>query len=647
MDEAFSQSPEDKALLEGIIRLLAIWEPYHKRWVRRANHFYSLYRNYQNWRHTLEQSTTPRGMDEIRRDGESEFGPELFIPMCFSTVETIVPAMLASPPDFDNIRPRTQASEANVENVKALIEAQHENINYELVLQTIAKDGLIYGTGVQKTYWKRDFRNSTQNMPASGPGMGVVPVQLQRQVFDDPDAIAVDPKDFIVDPFSAAIADSDGAFHRTWRSNKYCERMIASQQWRNLTGQNLGALADSSKYSEMQAERERAVPEPARDNRNAAGKQPVHEILEYHDGDQIITILDRKVVVASGPNPNWHGELPFQVFRPTEIPHEIRGIGEIEPIEKLQEELNTLRTERRYNAALVLQRVFAYHEGLVEKEDIAFGPGNAIGVNGDPRELLFPIQVGDIPNSGYEEEDRITGDIDRTSGISDTVSGAGLTSSDTATGVQLVQSAASKRIENKTRRLELEVINPGAQQFLLLDQQRVLSDRDVRIPSPPHPDEPDRRWTWMTLGPLDLLGEFDVRCSDRSTQPENIPQNRSDAQMAMTLFGQNPAVDSHKVAEWSARKMGVQHPETWLAAPEANVPPQVLDRIKEMLSPEIGEPQAVALITKALAEGGGPDLSGGNPAGQVGGEPVPPSPQPPPQSEPPPASSGGRPSNSR
>lgn len=642
MDQAFRQSPEDKALLEWVLQLLNKWEPYHKRWLDRANHFYALWRSVQNWEKQL-QSSSPRGLDDLVRDGQNVFGPELFIPMCFATVETIIPAMLAAPPQMNNIRARNAASEGNVSNVKALIEAQHEQMDYELRLQEIAKDGLIYGTGVQKTFWKTDYRKRKQMMPAAEPAAGMVAVDLLQQVYDDPACISVDPKDFIVDPFAPSIDESDGCFHRIWRSNRYVQRMIEAGLWRNLTGAGISELAESSKFDELINEREAVVPQPARESRSSMGKAPMHEVLEFHDGEQVITILDRQVVVASGPNPNWHGRMPFQTYRPTADPHMIHGIGEIEPIEKLQEELNILRTERRYNAALVLQKTFAYHDGVVEKEDVQFGPGFLIPVNGDPRELIREIPVGDIPNSGYEEEDRITGDIDRVSGISDVVTGAGLSAGDTATGVQMVQSAASRRIEMKTRRLELEVINPGGQQMLELNQQRILSDREVRVPAQPTPEQPDRRWAWLEIGPLSLMGEFEVACSDRSTQPENIPQNRADAQMALTLLGENPVVDQRKLSEWAIRRMGVENPEAFLASPEATVPAAVLDRLAEAGVP-------VELLTKVLAETGGPDFSGGNPPGMVGGDPLPPgSPMPEPEGggeegggeEPKPESGGG------
>jgi hypothetical protein len=641
------QSVEDKRLLAEVVDdVLALWEPFHQKWCRRADHFYALYRNYQDFKAALTSSTSARGKDAVITDGQGEFGPELFIPMCFSTVETIIPAMLASPPPMD-VKPRTPFAEPNVKNVKAQLEAQQEQSKLPLKLQTTAKDGLITGTGAGKTFWRRDFRKRKRLVNSAQPGGGLIEQDYLLVNFDDPDYEPVDPWDLINDPFASRLEHADGIFHRTWRSTRYVQQKIETRQWRNLDGLDttgIDALAEGKKYDEVMERRRRAEEQVTGSNDTSTttkGKRAaIHEVLEYHDGDRVVTILDRQVVVASGVNPNWHGELPFQLYRPTEIPHKLHGIGEIEPIEKLQEELNTLRTQRRYNADLVLQRVFAYHEGLVERDQIAFGPGYAIGVNGDPRELLQQLQVGDIPNSGYEEEDRLNADFDRTSGISDVIAGAAA-GSDTATGVQLMSSAASRRIENKLLRLELEVINPASAQFIELSQQRVLYNRDVRVPARPTPEEPDRRWAWFPIGPQELMGEFEVRCLSGSTAPENIPQNRSDAQMASTLLGTNPAVDQRKVAEFVVEKLGAEDPEAWLTPPTPMVPAAVLDRLSEA-----GVPQQ--LIVGALAQAGGPNLVGGEapppgmpqgegeaaPEGQPGEGPQEPSaPPPPPEPE--------------
>lgn len=641
MPDAFGQSEEDGRLLAEMLATLSQWEPHHQRWCRKANHFYSLYRNYQDLKTSLNSTTTDRGKDAVMGDAQSEFGKELFIPMCFSTVETILPAMLTNSPPMD-VQPRTRTSETNTEHIKALLEAQQEEAKFPLKLQSVGKDGLITGTGVGKTWWRRDFRLTRQITNSSEPGGGLVTAQALKMSYDDPDFAAVDPQDFITDPFGASVDELDGCFHRTWRSNAYVKRMRDTHQWRNLDSvTDIAGLTDAAKYSEVWNERNFAgdqinATRGYRATSTAGERAAVHEVLEYWDGDRVITILDRKVVVASGVNPNWHGLLPFQVYRPTEDPHRLRGIGEIEPIEQLQEELNTLRTQRRYNADLVLQRVFAYHEGVVDREQIQFGPGYAIGVNGDPRELLFPIQVGDIPHSSYEEEDRMTGDFDRTSGISDVIAGAGMGGGDTATGIQLVSSAASRRIENKLMRLELEVINPAASQFVAMSQQRIITNREIPIPSPPTPGNPERRWAWMQLGPQELMGEFAVKCLSRGTAPENIPQNRADAQMGSTLLKGDPTVDQRKLAQWTLENLGVKNANDWLAAPAPTVPAEVLNRLVERGVPD-------KEIAEALAEAGGPDLlggQGGQPPPGPGAEPTEAPPPPGEHAQPPPAPAG-------
>lgn len=606
MNPSDRQSDADRALVQEIILgILGLWEPYHKKWMRRANHFYGLYRNYQDFKNAYNSTTTERGRDRVYGDAEGEFGEELFIPMCFSTVETILPAMLSMNPEM-TVLPRDIASEPNVDSVKAMIESQQEKIKYPLRLQTIAKDGLITGLGVEKTRWRTDFRVKQQLQPDPESGF-LSPQHVLEQLFDDPDAEAVDPFDFIADPFCSGIEDAEGAFHRTWRSTRYVKNMALTGQWRNLesyTAEEVMGLAQSQKYNEVWNERRMIGDRQTTTGSSSMGKADIHEVLEFHDGDRVVTILDRTIVVAQGENPNWHRELPFQVFRPTELAHELHGIGEIEPIEQLQEELNTLRTQRRYNADLVLQKVFAYHDGQVEREDIQFGPGYAIPVNGNPQEVLFPLQIGDIPNSGYQEEDRIGADIDRTSGVSDVIAGAGLAGSDTATGVQLVQNAASRRIEAKTRRLELEIVGPCAEQWLKLNQQRILSNRDVRVPALPSPHEPDRRWAWMQVGPYQLAGEFEIRAVPNSMQPENIPQDRADAQMLMTLFAQVPGIEAQKLAELALRKMGVKQPREYLAPPAPMIPAETLNRLADAGVPD-------RLLAEALAQAGGPNLLGG------------------------------------
>lgn len=579
-----AQPPEDRALVERVVKNVDIAEPDHARWRKKADHYNALWNNYQDHKAALRDATSEAGRDEVRREAVSVFGSELFVPMAFGIVEAILPQMIANRPRM-LATPRDQRSEINVENVQYTIDAQQQKMDYELKLQTIGKDGLICGLGAQKIYWKTDYRRRTKLAPSGGP-RSINPTGWQQattleQVFDDPWAEAVDPYDLLWDPFASDVESAAFIIHRSWVRMDYIRTMAETGQWKNLDNiARVEGLGSMMKYDEAWANRMTAL---GYNNISKRGEDRMHEVLEMHTGDEVITVLDREICVRSEPNPHWHGEKPFQIFRPTEITHRFFGKGEIEPIEWLQREINELRRQRRDNAMFILQKAFAFHDGLVEVDDFKFGPGVGIPVNGDPRELLFPINVGDIPYAGYQEEQALKDDFQFTSGLSDPT--ADNPSQETATGAQLVYQATSRRVANKTRRLELEIIAKGTAQMHALNQQRIIANRDVKIESPPEPGAPDRRWAWKSIGPAELAGEFAWAPEGGSTMPENTPQQREDGRMIYEMFGADPEVVTSEVKKVVMRKMGLDHPEAYLR-PDNFVPPETMEILLQAGVPE-------------------------------------------------------------
>ncbi|MGZ6031734.1 MAG: portal protein [Isosphaeraceae bacterium] len=588
-------SPEQDALVKRVSSCFNEAETQHKRYRSKWEHFYALYSNYTDLRNGL-QNPSPRDRDELLYSAKREFGAELFIPMAFSTVETVLPRMIAQNPRMI-LTPRPLRAlppefldrlDDNAENLRMLIDAQQDQIHYELILQDVAKDGLVYGLGVQKTYWKRSERVKQVLEPHALYGWNVPCLGEHREVeFDDPFAECVDPFDFFWDPMGDSIETCDWVIHRQWRSSKYCMDKIQSKAWTlPLTAEELGS--GGGRYDEVMSGRNRVDGHTGRN-----GRSGLHEVWEFHDGNQVVVVLDREWPVMVGRNPAWHGEIPFQVFRPTRVTHRMVGRGEIEPIEDLQQEINTLRSQRRDNATLKLMQSYAYQEGMVDPADVVFGAGMLIPMAGPPSDFLMPINVGDIPNSSYREEDALKGDVDRTSGVSDVVSGADPSGgvSSTATGAQLVQAAANKRIENKSRRLEVEVIASAARQWLALNQQKIVSPRPIQVPVTPSPDQPDRRYTWVTLGPQDLAGEFAIAPEGGSTAPENTPQKQQTAQSLWSIGANNPLFDQQKLAEKVLDGYGIRDPKGYLAPPpsSATVPPAVIEKLQQATgaSPEL------------------------------------------------------------
>lgn len=570
-------------------------------YVRRWDHFFGLYRQHKQLRdHYAPGAENDR--DEGLLEAKKVFGTELFIPYVFATVETITARALAMAPEM-LILPDGEAAAKNVKNMKRLIKRQEARIAYPLKLQETAKSGFIYGLGAQKSGWCKRYVDTYELQRAEVPTEGAEWVQapVRKCTFDDPDVQPVNIFDFFWDPYGYDVDSCRYIVHRVWKDTAYVLSKLAldetgSSPWTNpagLTREDVEMMGSDQKWGERQQAQMNLAGQPDFD---VPGDDEQHEILEYHDRDtgEVITVLDRQVPVSVSANPYWHKEMCFQIFRPTTAGiQQLPGIGEVEPIEDLQLEINQLRAQRRDNAALKLMQVFAAHEGFVDIDDLEFFPGAVLGVNGDPREMLLPINVGDIPNSGYNEEAALKADFERASGLSDSVLGAAAGAT-TATGEQLVQAAANVRVALKTRRAEIEVGEPTTRQWVSMNQQMILT-RSFAVPAEPTAMEPSRQWATVQLTPAELAGNFIILAKYGTAAPENIVQKRADVQ-TLALFRGDPNIDQRTLYVEILDRMDISQPER-LLTPSQHVPPITLDILVE----DMGVPEE--LVQQALEMG--------------------------------------------
>jgi hypothetical protein len=576
-----------------------------KRWEK----WYRLYRSRQDFKRTYA-STQPNDVDAVLHDARNKFGADLFIPYVFSVIETTVPKLLANNPKM-NLTPAPVHSSA-VPNLDLMMLEEHADtlslvfdrdqtkMKYPLVSQLVAKSGLIYGLGVGKICWLTEWQRSRPRvqraMVQTADGPEWVIGNYDKMIYDGPKAEQLDIFDWLPDPVMWDMDTCRYAIDRRWRDGDYIKMMLATGVWELPPGVDLEILLSQGSdkaRDEVWAQRMEAAGYP--NARNMRRGDDLHEVWEYHDGEDVITILDRTIPVQAGPNPYWHGKLPFDIFRPTVVPNELCGIGEPEAIEDLQEEMNALRSQRRDNAALVLQRPMAYFDGLVDVDDVVFGPGMMIPTDADPKDVLFPIPLQDLPASSYQEETRLQGDIMRVTGINDMESGAGDDGAQTtATGAQLVHAAANVRIANKTMLLVTEFVTPQAEQMLSLYQQKITGTQ--YIAGPPKPGDGFATWRYYVLGPETMLNDWLVEADGGSMAAKNTPQDRDDATRLFNMFGRDPAVRPEKLRGEVLRKMGVRDWETWIVPQEAQYPQHVIAQGLQQLATELhaagADPQA-------------------------------------------------------
>jgi hypothetical protein len=535
---------------------------YKEQW----DEYYGLYRNFRKLRANL-RGNTERDRDAVILGGRREFGAELFIPYCFTVIETIVPRVISNDPRMI-VQPRSERAAAAALQVQELLAAQQKEISYDLKLQSVARSGLKYGLGVGKTYWERIEKTVERNRPRMIlPGYQTIEDKVV--VREGPQFEPVSIWDFFWQPTASSVETAEWVIHRTWRSHEYVVKKVTSGEWFEIDTEAAKGLRSDRQRSEVWAGRDTAA---GRDQTGTEDQEQMHEVWEFHTREGVYGILDRELCVFNDKEVFAHRELPFQIYRPTPQEHEFVGIGEIEPIKHLQYELNTLRSQRRDNATMVLQKAFIYADGFVDPANFKIGPGKGIPVSGtDIRSVIQPLDFGEIPGSAFQESNEIKGDIELSSGVSESLAGGAGgegASSETATGIQLVQQAANVRIRLKTKNLLAEVCRPGGQQFMELDRQYLLNPKTVRTPN----SRMASGYQFQEVGQEQLQEDLDYPIPDgTSTEPDN-PAARQ--QSAMTLFqslANIPNVDQGKLATYLLREYEVKDAESYII-PTGTVP---------------------------------------------------------------------------
>jgi hypothetical protein len=351
---------EEKAAVELVAgHALAFEDGIGTDFRERCNRFYRQYRRFTRFKSELLSTLSENDRDEVITDAKKDWGAQLHIPLSFRTIETKVPRAIAHRPRM-LVLPRHQKWEENVAPLRMLIDAQQDQINIDLPFQAVMRSGMIYGLGVGKTFWRKEYANQRKVQRRTlgrlrGKGSEYTVGKLRSEcTFDDPDFEDVDVFDFMWDPYGSDVRSCSWMLHRTWLGLDGALARVADGSWNTksagqLDEEELRRLGGGQRYDEVWQERMTASGFGT--FAGAPRGEQVHEVWEWHDGERVLTVLDRSVLVQAAENPTC-GVKPFHVYRPTPLQRQMVGIGELEPIEHLQRELDTLRSQRRDAASL-------------------------------------------------------------------------------------------------------------------------------------------------------------------------------------------------------------------------------------------------------------------------------------------------------
>jgi len=452
---------------------------YEQRWDR----WYRMYRSYRDRK-------------------KYDYKANLFVPYSFWVIETEMPRIIstifASSP-FVEVVPREQSDVGNADAVEKLLDFQlMTKIGIVPKMVNLVKQSLIYGTSVAKVYWRKETRKrkvkkmvSVQNpiidsftsmVTGWEAGQREETVTGEYTYYDDPDIDVIDLYDFYKDPGANSIEEARWCIHRTIVP---LDHLKDHEKKVDNFGNESGVYINIDKVEDDFRGTDSAVSKRLQTiglddiYKSQDKKTKMVELLEYWENERVIVVANRKTVIRDEETPYWHMNKPFIEVVDQPVPQEFYGIGELEPIESLQREMNDLRNQRMDNVNLILNRMMLIRRGA-GIDRIISQPGGKIMTN-DMNAFQF-LQPPDVTASSYNEAGEIGKDIQNVTGVTSYASGineSGQTK--TAGGINIMQQAASARFNLKIRLIESMFLEPMCRMIIALDQQFIDKGRSIRI----------------------------------------------------------------------------------------------------------------------------------------------------------------------
>lgn len=216
------------------------------------------------------------------------------------------------------------------------------------------------------------------------------------------------------------------------------------------------------------------------------------EIIHYFSGGHVITIANRKAILRNSNNPKvkepqslveadlgnpeekmvqpFPYSMPIVQYKYMPIPLEFFAMGIPEVLEVLQEDKNLIRSARRDNIDLVIQKVLKARSGADINFDLIKYYAGAIW----PLENLSDIeemQTQDVTQSSYQEEAMREHDMENALSLFGYARGMTPAHSEQPTTIMKLQQASLNRLDLAVKMAEFTTLQNIASRIILLTRR--------------------------------------------------------------------------------------------------------------------------------------------------------------------------------
>ena len=416
----------------------------------------------------------------------------VFDPRVFRVIETITPRMVSNEPT-GSFYPRERGDVKTGAILSSLIKYDWTRAGMFLKLTQFVKGMLIFGTAFGRTYWDFRERDKTRMVPKNVNGRQVWTPKNNEKIkvteFDGPNFEPLNMYDCFPDPNATSLDNMRWFIYRTFRTLDELKKeneTRGQEYYKNLDILEQGINEkEGVKPQDMQYREHRRVMLSAEDLTGQDASNPEFVVLRRFDRDGWCDYVPSfGTVIREVENPYFHGEMPIIYGVDYPYPGELYGMGEIEPIDRIQRAINGVLNQRLDNVQLTLNTMWVVRRNSgTDIHTLISAPGNIVTT--DDMEGVKPLQTPDVTGSTFVQTmNYLTSAMQNGSGITDYTTGidnSGGVGNKTATGTRLIQQEANAQFKLKLQLFNHTVIARIANQWKDLRIQYTTDAQLLRI----------------------------------------------------------------------------------------------------------------------------------------------------------------------
>lgn len=446
---------------------------------------------------------------------------------------------------------------------EALCREQLRATRFKQKASRFIRSGLIYGTAVQKTYWKQEigeraYRKARRVPDPDVPGgtkVDLEKVTRKELLFDGNDVLPISIFDFQAPPSASSIEEAEWCLDRSMWPDYRVKQMVEMGHWTGLEQLEKNPGTDDFTAQDPFKQR-KAYAYGLFDGRGGMGAPhiPHYEVVDYwgplviknEDGNyttrlcNIVALEPRTLCLIARVTvcPFWHGQKPYQVWRPISIDGELFGIGAIEMIARLSVEKDIKRQLLMAATQLEANPMLGVSDSAnLSAAQLLIQPGLIIRTP-DPRNDIVPLQFNSVSDSALKAENILEAEMREVSGVTAPVLGTTdpmSAGAKTATQSNNDLDEANVRLSNIGESYDLEVTVPMIDQMAWNNMQFQSYPKVIRDVGPMGVRFRDR----FQITPEMLIGQFIVQ----ALSGFRLNTKRTQVQQLINLLDRGPVIN--------------------------------------------------------------------------------------------------------